>query len=96
MGKLFPSSLTKFPEVEQGPVWMQNRAGEAGKSTRNTGRVRWSLWIHLALPRFFPNHSPLAEESNCVGKGQGEVELLNALLRGEVELESTERKTQGG
>lgn len=36
--------------------------GEAGKSTGNTGRGRWSPWIHLALPCFLPNHSPLAEE----------------------------------
>lgn len=35
-----------------------------------------SPWIHLALPRLFPNHSPLAQESSWAGKGWGELSSL--------------------
>lgn len=66
------SSLPHSPNFQR---WSRDLSGcrtgrgEAGKSTWNTGRGRWSPWIHLALPRFSPDCSPLPEESSWVGKG---------------------------
>lgn len=76
---------------------MQNRAGGGWEEHTEHGKREVEPLDPPGSATFFSQTTHLWQKNlSWVGKGWGKVELLNALLRGEVELESTERSTQGG